>query len=35
MQPPVIISADTVTAMNGEIFEKPADTEDAFRILSL
>ena len=31
----MIISADTVVAMNGEIFEKPTDAEDAFRILSL
>jgi len=31
----LIISADTVIAMDGEIFEKPTNSEDAFRILSL
>jgi len=33
--PALVISADTVIAMNGEIIEKPADSEDAYRILSL
>lgn len=35
IQPALIISADTVIAMDGEIFEKPTNNEDAFRILSL
>lgn len=31
----VIISADTVVALDGEILGKPCDSEDAFRMLSM
>ena len=30
----LIIGADTVVAMDGQIYEKPKDDEDAFRMLS-
>lgn len=31
----IVIGADTVVALNGEIFGKPTDERDAFRMLSL
>jgi septum formation protein len=34
-QPPdLIIGADTVVTLDNKIYEKPADKEDAFRMIS-
>ena len=32
--PDLVIGADTVVTMDDKIFEKPADKEDAFRMIS-